>query len=228
MITTKNVREKCLETYNLLRQNHKKDYQLNIDEISNEVMVDLVNSDLKRMEEIMKLDVITYEHGRSVGILAEKIAKLLGISLDGIFISSLFHDIGKIFNGKYNEAIQFSDSEYFQNLKAEHILVNEIIAELKRRGGKKLPWHVENCMVSHHNRKDGYPHKSFALGPICQLVEVVDTYDAMARRGGYQRYYSDGEIVDYLEHASQKGMYNIYFVKALKKILGFPVEELRF
>jgi|GEM_PF-6229379 len=230
MITTKNVREKCLETYNLLRQNHKKDYQLNIDEISNEVMADLVNSDLERMEEIMKLDVVTYQHCLNVATLTKAIAQQFGVredKLDEVFLAGLFHDIGKIFNGKYNEAIQFNNSESYDNFKAEHVIINEIIAELKRQEGKELAWNIENSMVCHHDRKSdclngGYPHRKFVPGIVCQYLQVADTYDAMAHRGVYQRYYSDSEIIDYLEDASQRGLYNLYVIEALKKVLQKP------
>ena len=232
-ITTKNIKQKCLEAFDLLKKNYKENYVFNVDLLNNEIAVDVINSDFDRIEEIMRLDMVTYQHSKEVAMLAEKIADVFGINKETVVVSALFHDLGKIFDERYSMEINFVNNTSLNNFKVEHVIINDIICELKKQIGKingsLLEWHVVNVMTCHHDRKDdykisGYPHKKFVLGPSAQIIQIADTYDAMKRRGIYQKHYSDGEIIDYLENSAERGIYNRYFVKGLKKVLGYPVD----
>ena len=133
-------------------------------------------------------DPYTAGHQRRVADLAGKIAEEMGLSadrIDGIRITGIIHDIGKIHipaeilsKPKALTGIEFS-------LIKTHPQVGADILE-----AIEFPWPVEKIVLQHHERVDGsgYPHGLSKKDILLEsrIIGVADVVEAMASHRPYR------------------------------------------
>jgi putative nucleotidyltransferase with HDIG domain len=133
-------------------------------------------------------DPYTAGHQRRVADLAGHIAEEMGLSadrIDGIRITGIIHDIGKIHipaeilsKPKALTSIEFS-------LIKTHPQVGADILE-----AIEFPWPVEKIVLQHHERVDGsgYPHGLFKKDILLEsrIIGVADVVEAMASHRPYR------------------------------------------
>ena len=133
-------------------------------------------------------DPYTAGHQRRVADLAWHIAEDMGLSIDridGIRITGIIHDIGKIHipaeilsKPKALTSIEFS-------LIKTHPQVGADILE-----AIEFPWPVEKIVLQHHERVDGsgYPHGLFKKDILLEsrIIGVADVVEAMASHRPYR------------------------------------------
>ena len=133
-------------------------------------------------------DPYTAGHQRRVADLAWQIAKEMGLStdrIDGIRITGIIHDIGKIHipaeilsKPKALTSIEFS-------LIKTHPQVGADILE-----AIEFPWPVEKIVLQHHERVDGsgYPHGLSKKDILLEsrIIGVADVVEAMASHRPYR------------------------------------------
>ncbi len=141
------------------------------------------------MKALQARDYITEGHADRMDELAEAIGRRMGLSsveLDRIALLCKFHDIGKVGipDSILKKPGKLTEEEY--KIMKNHAAIGERIAlasgELKE---------IAHLIMKHHERHDG---KGYPIGlkemeiPIeCQILSVVDTYDAMTNDRPYRK-----------------------------------------
>ncbi len=141
------------------------------------------------MKALQARDFITEGHADRMDELAEAIGRRMGLSsveLDRIALLCKFHDIGKVGipDSILKKPGKLTEEEY--KIMKNHAAIGERIAlasgELKE---------IAHLIMKHHERHDG---KGYPIGlkemeiPIeCQILSVVDTYDAMTNDRPYRK-----------------------------------------
>jgi PAS domain S-box-containing protein/putative nucleotidyltransferase with HDIG domain len=135
-----------------------------------------------------KRDPYTAGHQRQVAKLAHAIAQEMHLpqeAVEGIYMGSLIHDVGKIYvpaeilsrPGKLSEA-------EFNLIKAHPQVGYEIIK------GIEFPWHVGKMILQHHERLDGSGYPQGLKGDeVCleaRILAVADVVEAMASHRPYR------------------------------------------
>lgn len=161
-----------------------------------------------------------YEHTVRVAKYSELLAREFfedEEKIDCVWLSALFHDIGKILVPNYilrNED-GLTESEF--KIIKKHSYDGYKIA--KRFLCEKL------CepALEHHERLsgDGYPFEKKSLSLETRIVAVADTFDAMTSERVYQKSISFNEAIEKLEFLSiNQVFYDEEVVKKLKKIIN--------
>lgn len=181
-----------------------KDYQKMMDSL------DLLQVKNKKM----------YEHSERVAKYSEIIAYEFfddKKKIDCVWVSALFHDIGKILVPNY--ILKNTDS-----LTPEEF---EIIKKHSYDGYKisKRFFNEDLCapVLEHHERLsgNGYPFEKKSLSLETKIVAVVDTFDAMTSERDYQKALSFEEAISKLEDlANNKDFYDKDVVDKLKKVIS--------
>lgn len=133
-------------------------------------------------------DPYTAKHQIGVSKLANAIAQEMGLSqseIDGIRLSALVHDIGKI--AVPSEILTKSGSlnTYEIALIQNHVKVGfEILKDFE------FPWKIAKIVLQHHERNDGlgYPNQLSEM-EICleaKILAVADTIEAMTHFRPYR------------------------------------------
>ena len=146
----------------------------------------LVRSLMKALE---ARDYITEGHADRMDELAELIGRQMGLTsveLDRIALLCKFHDIGKVGipDSILKKPGKLTDEEY--KVMKTHAVIGERIAnasgELKE---------ISYLIMKHHERYDGKGYPTGLKGdeiPIeCQVLSVVDAYDAMTNDRPYRK-----------------------------------------
>ncbi|BAV32950.1 hypothetical protein SCL_0628 [Sulfuricaulis limicola] len=135
-----------------------------------------------------KRDPYTAGHQRQVAKLAHAIAQDMHLpqeAVEGIYMGSLIHDVGKIYvpaeilsrPGKLSEA-------EFNLIKAHPQVGYEIIK------GIEFPWHVAKMILQHHERLNGSGYPQGLKGDeVCleaRILAVADVVEAMASHRPYR------------------------------------------
>jgi PAS domain S-box-containing protein len=135
-----------------------------------------------------KRDPYTAGHQRQVAKLAHAIAQEMHLpqeAVEGIYMGSLIHDVGKIYvpaeilsrPGKLSEA-------EFNLIKAHPQVGYDIIK------GIEFPWPVAKMILQHHERLDGsgYPQglKGEEISLEARILAVADVVEAMASHRPYR------------------------------------------
>lgn len=160
-----------------------------------------------------------FEHSVRVATYSEILAKEFfkeQEKLDCIWISALFHDIGKILVPNYilRNTDKLSEEE-FEIIK-KHSYDGYEIAKKYFIEDLTLP------ALEHHERMTGtgYPMSKSDLSLETKIVAIIDTFDAMTSDRLYQKSFSFNEAIDKLEIlSSTKNYYDIYVFKALKRLV---------
>jgi HD-GYP domain-containing protein (c-di-GMP phosphodiesterase class II) len=124
---------------------------------------------------------ITYNHCFNCGLICYVFGVWLGFSgedLDNLSVSGFMFDIGK---AKIPENIIWKPDKLtpaeFEQVKKHVSIGCEIVK------GRKLPPHVVNTMIMHHERCDGSGYPSGLvedkIDPYALIAAIADTYEAM-------------------------------------------------
>lgn len=199
----KNIYKKFEDIKYLKDEGYIKDYQKMMDSL------DLLQVKNKEM----------YEHSERVAKYSEIIAREFfedQKKVDCVWVSALFHDIGKILVPNY--ILRNTDS-----LTSEEF---EIIKKHSYDGYKisKRFFNEDLCapVLEHHERLsgNGYPFEKKSLSLETRIVAVADTFDAMTSERVYQKSLSFNEAIDKLEDlATNKDFYDIEVVQKLKGLI---------
>ncbi|MEW6332250.1 MAG: PAS domain S-box protein [Pseudomonadota bacterium] len=135
-----------------------------------------------------KRDPYTAGHQRQVAKLAHAIAQEMHLpqeAVEGIYMGSLIHDVGKISVPAeiLSRPGKLSDAEF--NLIKAHPQVGYDIIK-----GIEFPWHVARMILQHHERLDGsgYPQglKGEEISLEARILAVADVVEAMASHRPYR------------------------------------------
>ncbi len=140
-----------------------------------------------------KLSVFRYDasdnfnHCLTVALLGAKIGIELNYSYEQqveLFNTCLFHDIGEMYLqvDVHSSTTELTEQEY------RAIKVHPILAYMLLKGSKtKFNDQILTGVLNHHERLDGsgYPRgiKAQAINEYARIVGVVDTFDAILRKG---------------------------------------------
>jgi len=133
-------------------------------------------------------DLYTAGHQQRVSKLAETIARKMKLpqeKIEGIRISSLVHDVGKISVPAeiLNKPIKLTEIEF--NLIKDHSQVGHDILK-----SIEFPWTIAQIVLQHHERLDGsgYPQglKGEDIIIEARIIGVVDVVEAMPSHRPYR------------------------------------------
>ena len=151
-------------------------------------------------------DPYTRGHTQRVTIIAEAIAREMGIAEEDLFIleiGTLLHDVGKI---GLSDAVLFKpgelDSDEYEHVKEHPITGEKIIRNIS---------YLEDAMPIirfHHERYDGagYPDKTIGKDiPLAgRIVAVADAFDAMTSDRPYRKRMAYDRAIEELKKESGK------------------------
>lgn len=133
-------------------------------------------------------DPYTSGHQKRVALIASAIANELRLSrdiTDGIYISGLLHDVGKISvpNDILSKPGKLNEGE-FLIVKNHPIISYEILKNIE------FPWPIAEIVQDHHERIDGsgYPHglKGRDISIYSKILAVADVVEAMTSHRPYR------------------------------------------
>lgn len=171
-------------------------------------------------------DIETFYHSTRVAEYAFNIAVEMGLNnyiCDVIYLSGLFHDIGKLLIPKLIllNTDTLSDTE-FEIIK-KHSFDGYCIAK------NFLSEYVCTPILEHHERLNGmgYPFNKTSLCIESRIVAVADTFDAMTSYRVYQDSMSKEDALKTLNVLSvDKKYYDIDVVNALSSALQKSSSEV--
>ena len=152
-------------------------------------------------------DIYTAGHQAAVSAIAEKIARVMGLTdfeIEGIAVAGLIHDIGKIAVPAQillkPELLTWEERQLVQT----HAAVGERILS-----SIDFPWPVATVVGAHHERLDGtgYPRQLDGrdIGIETRIISVADVFDALAANRPYRAGYSHQEVNLFIaDHAGTK------------------------
>jgi putative nucleotidyltransferase with HDIG domain len=165
----------------------------------------------KKYESEVKKELTTHSHCKRVADLAGAIAYKLYPKQSEDFIqkqiyqAALVHDIGKLFNGKYNSDKKMNDCE-----KAEHVVIGCIIVAARELTGRPLSPKMKDAIAHHHcrpyNGNTSYPCSPHQIEHSTEIIQPADTWDRM-KYSNYQSEYPDEEIIEHLINGMECGLY---------------------
>lgn len=135
-----------------------------------------------------------------VSNLCYRAGEIFGLStkeMKDLYISSILHDIGKIFiqDEILDKPAKLNQNEY-ETIKAHSIKGSQIIDEIEKLSS------VSEIILYHHERYDGrgYPYglKGQEAPFLSRIISVADAYDAMTSPRTYKLTLSVNEAVDEL------------------------------
>ncbi len=137
---------------------------------------------------VERKDPYTAGHQRRVSVLAQAIAEKMGLSeeqIEGIRISSLIHDIGKMaIPAAILSKPGILDKEEFALIKKHPRVGYEILKEVE------FPWPVSQIVYQHHERLDGSGYPQGLSGDEilleARILCVADVVEAMASHRPYR------------------------------------------
>lgn len=139
-------------------------------------------------------------HCIRVSNLCYRIGKVLSLSdkdMKDLYISSILHDIGKIFikDEILNKPAILTRTEY-ETIKKHSTKGAQIINKIEKLSG------VSQIILYHHERYDGkgYPYglKGQEAPLLSRIISVADAFDAMTSPRSYKLTLSVNEAVDEL------------------------------
>jgi putative nucleotidyltransferase with HDIG domain len=155
---------------------------------------------------IEKRDPYTGGHTKRVLDYSLQIGKALGLrgkELEGLKISAILHDIGKI--GIPDSILAKPASltrEEFEIIQGHPVIGAEILKEIK--GMEK----IVNAIKYHHERWDGkgYPEnlKGEEIPLWARIIAVADTFDALTTSRPYRKRISEREALEEIERNIEK------------------------
>ncbi len=188
----------------------------------------LTQSVMALSETLTQRDPYTSAHQKRVSKLSVEIAKKLGFSgslIEGVKISSLLHDIGKIYipTDILSKPGNLTDIEW-EFIKMHPEYGANIVKSIE------FPWNVSNIIRQHHERINGsgYPNKlkNEEILFEAKIISVADVIEAM---GSHRPYRAKHPIKNALEEIEKNSgiLYDKEVVKTTLKIFekGFDFED---
>lgn len=179
--------------------------------------------------QLKRKDEYTALHSLNVCVFALAFGRHLGLSrdvLNELGLGALLHDVGKLRIPLeiLNKAGPLTEKE--MDLMRHHPLFG---AEVLRQS-EGLSEQVIDIARSHHERADGsgYPHGLTLekIGPLAQLVSVVDYYDAMTSDRVYRNGVASTQVTKLL-YETRGHLFEASVVEEFIRCLGiFPVGSL--
>lgn len=160
-----------------------------------------------------------YEHTVRVARYSEAIAREFfedEDKIDCVWLSALFHDIGKILVPNYILRNEDSLTEREFEIIKKHSYDGYKIAK------GFLCEKLCEPALEHHERLsgNGYPFEKKSLSLETRIVAVADTFDAMTSDRVYQKSLTFDEAIAKLEFLStEQVIYDIDVVEKLKKVI---------
>jgi len=133
-------------------------------------------------------DPYTAGHQKRVTLLACAIAKEMGLSqeqIDGLYVASIIHDVGKI----YVPSEILSKPGWLSGIEVGLIKTHAQVGyDILRK--IDFPWPVAQIVLQHHERLDGsgYPHGRVQdqILPEARILGVADVVEAMGTHRPYR------------------------------------------
>lgn len=136
--------------------------------------------------------------------------------IDCVWLSALFHDIGKILVPNYilrnTDSLSEDEFEIIKKHSYDGYKINKTYLK------KELTFPA----LEHHERLsgNGYPFNKDALSLETKIIALIDTFDAMTSERVYQKSVSFEDAVNSLEDLSEsKKYYDREVFKKLKKLV---------
>lgn len=155
------------------------------------------------------------KHGIRVASYAKEIAKRINLSdtkIEEIYISGLFHDIGK---AHVNQKILNKPSKLLEHERTEMILHSRYSYEEALNNGYSKE--VALNILYHHENWDGtgYPKgiKGMAIPLGARILKIVDVFDALTSKRPYHKglsYYEALKIMDSERSTYDPELYSIF------------------
>jgi len=173
-------------------------------------------------------DPYTSKHQRRVAKLAIEIAKEMGFSgslIEGIKISSLLHDIGKVYipTDILTKPGELSEIEW-EFIKMHPVYGANIVKDIE------FPWNISKIILQHHERLNGsgYPNslKEEEIIIEAKILSVADVVEAMTSHRPYRKKHSLNEALEEIKKYEDI-LYDKNIVNACLEIFkkGFNFEE---
>jgi putative nucleotidyltransferase with HDIG domain len=164
---------------------------------------DVIDALSKAME---SRDPYTQNHQSRVSILVSAIAREMGLpedAIEGLRVTSVLHDIGKI-----NVPAEFLSSprkltEYeYESVKIHSQVGADILS------GIDFPWPVAETVLQHHERMDGsgYPRglRGDEITPWARILAVADVVEAMSSHRPYRPAFDRKEVLAEIRENREK------------------------
>jgi HD-GYP domain-containing protein (c-di-GMP phosphodiesterase class II) len=168
-----------------------------------------------------KRDPYTGGHQRRVALISSKIAKELNLSeerIEGLYVTSLLHDIGKICIplSLLSKPGKLSEHEYGV-IQGHCLEAYDILKNIE------FPWPVAQIILQHHEREDGsgYPNglKNGQILLEAKILAVADVLEAMSTHRPYRTAPGLKKAIKEIEDNKEK-LYDIKVVKACLKLFN--------
>ena len=160
-----------------------------------------------------RLDAVTKEHSIRVAELSMNIAKEMGFVSTDLFLTALYHDIGKL---RVPDSILFKPSRLtdveFAEIKKHPLYGCDLMEDLFTEKQCEI-------ILYHHENEDGsgYFHKVSDEIPFeSKIIRVADVYDALVSQRCYKTTLSQNETMDIMKKSI--GMFDRTVFDALLKI----------
>lgn len=169
-------------------------------------------------------DPYTKGHSERVSDLSKRLAKFIGLSKgESIVIqkAATLHDIGKI--GVKEEILHKKEPLTQEELELirRHPIVGEEICKPLNSLKAILPG-----IRHHHERWDGkgYPDglKGEDIPIIARIINVTDTYDALASERPYRKKFGESESMKFMECQKSYGQWDPWLIEKFLKMMGIP------
>lgn len=205
-------------------QEHEK-YIKYIYDLSNDVIEALLSKNelMCSLVDIRNLDIYTYEHSLNVAIIS--LIMGIGLNMDKsqlleLCISSLLHDIGKVFISK--NIITKKGPLTFKEYKTMKYHPQKGYCYLKEF--EYISNNSKMAILQHHERIDGsgYPKglKGDQINIMAKIICIADVYDALSSDRCYREAMCSNEAIDYI--LSNSGiLFDLELVELFTKIF-FP------
>lgn len=171
-------------------------------------MQKIVDGIITAMEKLVeKKDMYTVGHQRRTAELARAIAVEMGIPADqanGIYISGLIHDVGKIFISTtiLNKPGALTEEEYAV-IKRHPQAGYDVLKSIE------FPWPIADIIIQHHERLDGsgYPYglKKNEIFLESRILSVADVVEAITFERPYRKACGIDEALN--EIISKRGVF---------------------
>ena len=167
-------------------------------------------------------DPYTKGHSLSVAMLAQKVAEVIGPSVDRgrVYLAGLLHDVGKI--GIPDNILLKPDPltpDEWEVMKRHPVVGASILKPIK------LYADVVSAVLTHHENHDGsgYPYglRGTDIPPISRILRVVDSFDAITTTRAHRASRPAEEAIAEIQ-AGSGAIYDPATVEAFTDVVNRP------
>ncbi len=143
-----------------------------------------------------------YMHSLNVSLISNTLATWMRLPAEKVQLATvggLLHDIGKMLISPDIINKKAELTEYEMRALKEHVVKGYELVK-----GKGLDSHIVNCILMHHERRDGsgYPlHlKDGRIDEIASIVTIANVYDTLTSRRSYRDGYCPFTVIEQFEN----------------------------